>query len=148
MDVYNFSVEDEPYEVIIVSLKKNIAEVQVNGIKYKLNINEMGRLKEVVPMTPIQHESRPVSPEIKKAVEPKKEVGVSGKDISSPMPGYMLKILVSEGDNVEVGDIVAIIEAMKMENQIKSTVEGKVIKIHIKEGDNVLEGAPLVSIRG
>lgn len=67
-------------------------------------------------------------------------------DILSPLPGNMLKILVRQGDTVEKGQIVAIMEAMKMENEIESPLAGKVTKISVNEGDTVLENALIMSI--
>ncbi|WP_420577342.1 acetyl-CoA carboxylase biotin carboxyl carrier protein subunit [Ekhidna sp.] len=66
-------------------------------------------------------------------------------DIKAPMPGSILGISVSEGDEVNEGDPLLVLEAMKMENVIKSPGEGKVSKIHIAEKENVEKNQVLIS---
>jgi biotin carboxyl carrier protein len=66
--------------------------------------------------------------------------------IRSPMPGKIVKILVSEGDTVEVGQTVIIVSAMKMESEFKATVAGVVTKIPVAEGDTVDGNQVLVEI--
>jgi biotin carboxyl carrier protein len=62
------------------------------------------------------------------------------------MPGKILELLVSEGDEVEEHQPVLILEAMKMENELKSQVKGVVSKLHITEGDNVEKNQILLEI--
>ncbi|WP_425390410.1 acetyl-CoA carboxylase biotin carboxyl carrier protein subunit [Ekhidna sp.] len=67
------------------------------------------------------------------------------QDIKAPMPGSILNILVNEGDEVTQGDKLLVLEAMKMENVIKSPGDGKVNKIHISEKENVEKNQVLIS---
>ncbi|WP_421763158.1 acetyl-CoA carboxylase biotin carboxyl carrier protein subunit [Ekhidna sp.] len=67
------------------------------------------------------------------------------KDIKAPMPGSILNILVSEGDEVQQGDKLLVLEAMKMENVIKAPGEGKVSKVHIREKGNVEKNQVLIT---
>ena len=75
------------------------------------------------------------------------DVGSSNKDndVKAPMPGRVLEILVKEGDAVAEGDGLIILEAMKMENIIKSTREGVLKHIQAAEGDSVEKNAVLLS---
>ena len=73
-----------------------------------------------------------------------KSVGTALKDIKAPMPGLVLKMLVKEGDAVKKNDPVLILEAMKMENVIKSPGDGTVKKIHAQEKTAVEKGQLLV----
>ena len=79
------------------------------------------------------------------------KMGLSGlaakkaADIKAPMPGLIHSIDVSEGDSVKKGDQVIILEAMKMENVIKSTAEGIVKKIAVKAGDKVDKNQLLIA---
>ena len=75
------------------------------------------------------------------------DVGNSNKDndVKAPMPGRVLEILVKEGDAVAEGDGLIILEAMKMENIIKSTREGVLKHIQAAEGDSVEKNAVLLS---
>ena len=67
-------------------------------------------------------------------------------EICAPMPGKILKILVNEGDAVEVKQNLVIVEAMKMENTINSSINANVIKINFKEGDIVDTGQPIIEL--
>ncbi|NQZ74792.1 MAG: biotin/lipoyl-binding protein [Ekhidna sp.] len=67
------------------------------------------------------------------------------KEIKAPMPGSILNVLVSEGDNVASGDQLLVLEAMKMENVIKSSGEGTVSKVHVAEKENVEKNQVLIS---
>lgn len=72
--------------------------------------------------------------------------GVSGKDsrVDAPMPGLVLKIHVSPGDAVQRGDSLLVLEAMKMENDIKAHFDGTVSSVHVSTGDAVSKGAILI----
>jgi len=70
----------------------------------------------------------------------------AGGTLTSPMPGKVVKILVAEGDQVEEGQTLLILEAMKMQNEYKSPISGKLTKIFIQEGAAVETGAPMVMV--
>ena len=65
-----------------------------------------------------------------------------------PLPGLVIEVKVAIGDKVAVGDVLLVIETMKMENNIISTVAGTVKEILVSKGDNVGEGIPLIAIEG
>lgn len=75
------------------------------------------------------------------------DVGNSNKDndVKAPMPGRVLEILVKTGSSISEGEGLVVLEAMKMENIIKSTREGVLKQIHINEGDSVEKNAVLLS---
>ena len=66
--------------------------------------------------------------------------------VTAPMPGKVVKCLVTDGDRVKSGQGVVIVEAMKMENELRSAVDGAVKEVRVKEGDNVDAGECLVVI--
>lgn len=72
--------------------------------------------------------------------------GASAGTIKSPMPGKVVKVLVQEGQAVEVGTPIIVVEAMKMENELAAEVAGSVQKIFVAAGDAVEGGAKLVTI--
>lgn len=74
------------------------------------------------------------------------EVEPDGYVVECPMPGTIVKFNIKEGDTVSKGDILLVLEAMKMENDIESEFAGKVYKIYIKEGEIVQAGQPLIKI--
>lgn len=69
-----------------------------------------------------------------------------GKTVKSPLPGVMIAVKVNVGDEVKAGDVVAVLEAMKMENEIQSEYDGTVTAVNVAPGDSVLEGALIVSL--
>ncbi|PHN07086.1 biotin/lipoyl-containing protein [Flavilitoribacter nigricans] len=68
------------------------------------------------------------------------------KDIKAPMPGLVLKIEVAEGQEVQTGDLLVVLEAMKMENVIKAVADGKIKSIHTEEGNAVEKGQLLIEM--
>ena len=73
--------------------------------------------------------------------------GAAGKAlVTSPMPGKVLKLLVAEGEEVQTDQGVIVVEAMKMENELKSAVTGKVKEIFVKEGEVVELGSKLLLV--
>ena len=72
--------------------------------------------------------------------------GPSAGLISSAIPGKIVSVLVSEGDNVDVGSVVIVLEAMKMQNEIKAGIDGRVEKIMCKPGERIEANVPLMEI--
>ena len=68
------------------------------------------------------------------------------QNIESPMTGNVIEVSVSVGDTVAIGDMLIVIESMKMENEIFSEVSGTITEIHVSEDDNVSEEDVLMSI--
>jgi len=66
--------------------------------------------------------------------------------IHSPMTGLVIEVLVSEGDTVSDGDVVVVVESMKMENEVICDVNGAVTAVHVKEDESVSEGDRLVEV--
>jgi len=74
-------------------------------------------------------------------------LGVEGvQEIRTSMPGKIVKVLVAEGDEVQEGDGLVIVEAMKMENEMKSPMDGAITKVGVAEGETVEAGALLVVV--
>lgn len=69
-----------------------------------------------------------------------------GGKLNAPMPGKILKVLVNSGSTVKAGDPVIILEAMKMENELKSPVDGTLIAVHVDEGQSVEKNELLLEI--
>lgn len=70
-----------------------------------------------------------------------------GGVVKAPMPGLVVRVEVSEGQVVEVGEGLVVVEAMKMENELRATVKGVVERVHVKAGDRVEKGAELVTLK-
>ncbi len=69
-----------------------------------------------------------------------------GKAVTAPLPGVIIHLLVAAGQTVQRGDKIAVLEAMKMENDILAPVDGKVLSLSVRQGDPVLEGAIIATI--
>ena len=146
MDIYTLNINNNPYEVKILSIDKEIAEVEVNKVKYTVDVSEMS---DIIPK-----KIKPKPIQIPRTANTIQTPSISSanpipgsNDIVAPMPGQIIKIYISEGDEIKAGDVIIKIESMKMENEIKSTMDGTVKKIHLKEGGAATEGAILVSLR-
>lgn len=74
--------------------------------------------------------------------------GASSGDFSlkSPMPGLIVQVLVKDGDKVSSGDVLVILESMKMQNELKSPLDGIVTQVQVKEGDSVEQKQVLVKV--
>ncbi|MDH3540175.1 MAG: biotin/lipoyl-binding protein [Acidimicrobiia bacterium] len=77
-----------------------------------------------------------------------KAAGDDGGMITAPMQGTIVKVSVKAGDQVKEGDTICILEAMKMENEVKTPVDGEVIDLRIQAGDSVSNGSVLAVVRG
>ena len=66
--------------------------------------------------------------------------------MTSPLPGVIIAVKVNAGDTVKAGQVVAILEAMKMENEIQAEQDGVITSVNVAKGDSVLEGATIVTI--
>ncbi len=73
-----------------------------------------------------------------------KESAQGVREIRSPMPGLVVRVLVGDGEEVESGDGLVVLEAMKMENELKAEADGRIKKIHVATGDAVSKNALLV----
>lgn len=73
--------------------------------------------------------------------------GAGGGVLAAPMPGKVVKLLVAQGEEVQEGQTLLVMEAMKMQNELKSSASGTVAKVHVQEGATVETGSPLVTVK-
>lgn len=83
---------------------------------------------------------------VKEGIEAKAADSGEGTPVKAALPGNVLKVLVSEGDSIAEGDVIAVVEAMKMETEIKSPVSGTVKSVEIEVGNKVQTGQVLVTV--
>ena len=151
MNKYQYKVQGVDYDVEIEEVEGNVAKVNVNGIRFdvelKQPINPTSTLKKVHIEAP-QPVARPaVAPAAPAAPTADKPMAAgTGSAVKAPLPGTVLDIKVNVGDTVKVGDIVLVLEAMKMQNNIESEFEGTVTSIVVKQGESVMEGAVMMTI--
>ena len=138
MKKYNFKINGKEYEVTIGEAEGKILTVNVNGADYQVEL-ENAPVAAPVQAAPVA-QAAPAAP----AAAPKP--AGAGTTVKSPLPGIIISIDVKEGQAVKRGQKVAVIEAMKMENDILAEQDGTVTAIHANKGDSVLEGADIVTI--
>lgn len=145
MKEYKFKINGNDYNVAINSTNGNLADVTVNGVSYQV---EMENAMPAAPaQAPVQN-AAPAAPAAAPAAAsaPAAKPAGAGKTVTSPLPGVIIEVSVKEGDTVAAGQKVAVLEAMKMENEIQAETAGTVTKIHVSKGDSILEGASIVTI--
>ena len=162
---YKYKVNNVEYTVQIASIFGNKAQVFVNGTAYEVEM-EGGAVAAPVAFTPAPapvaapapapaptpvaekpKEEAPATP----APEPSKpqataNVPAGGTPVKAPLPGIINDIKVAVGDQVKNGQVLLILEAMKMENEITAEQDGVISAISVSTGDSVMEGTVLLTI--
>ena len=118
--------------------------ITVNGTSYDVSVEELsgGAAPVAAPVA-----AAPVAAPAPAAAPAAPAAGGAGSvKVSSPMPGKILAVKANVGDSVKKGQVILILEAMKMENNINANKDGKVAEIKVNKGDSVLEGTDLVII--
>lgn len=117
----------------------SIYRIKMNGKTYEMEIDliEEGKPKKSQP-APVA--PKPIIPE---PVAAEKPVEVNPNAITAPMPGSIIQLMVKVGDELAEGDVVLILEAMKMENEVCAPRAGKIKAIFVSEGQAVSADAPL-----
>jgi len=126
------------YQVEIPNPTKSPMTVVVDGVAYEVEVER----EELLAVT---KEAKPETAPSREGAAPARPVVMQGK-VSAPMPGKILDIKVKVGDRVTYGQEVLILEAMKMEQSIRSTEEGVVKRINVSVGQTVAYGAVLVEL--
>ena len=118
--------------------------ITVNGVAYSVSVEETAAGAAPVAAAPV---AAPVAPKAAPAAAPKAAAGAAGAvTVKAPMPGNILDVKVAAGAAVKAGDVLVILEAMKMENEIVAPQDGTVASINVNKGDTVNSGDVLVSM--
>jgi biotin carboxyl carrier protein len=144
MKEYKFKINGNEYRVTIQSVDGQRADVTVNGTNYQVEMEQASAATAAIPTTAsiTIPAASPAAPAANPAAKPAGE----GKAVESPIPGVIVEVSVKVGDVVKAGQKVAVIEAMKMENEIQAPEAGTVTAVIVNKGDSVLEGDPIVKI--
>ena len=118
-------------------------QISVNGQSYDVTVEELEGGAAMPAPAPKPAPAAAPAP----AAEPAKpQAPAGGTTVPSPMPGVIVDVRAQEGQKVEAGDVLVVLEAMKMENEIQSEYDGVVVSVNVSQGDSILEGAPIVTI--
>lgn len=140
MKKFKFTIRGNNYDVHIISIEDQTAEIDVNGTHYQVDIKSEVKSSKT-PRLMRSKAAQNLSPGKLRTSHP-----AGTGTIKAPLPGVILGLKVKVGDTVSVGQTLLIMEAMKMENNIESDADGKVTAIKVKEGDAVLEGDLLIEL--
>lgn len=122
---YSLIVENRSFEVD-VDIWEDEYRVLVDGRSYHIHLVDERRVRLSSSQSGVQLQGR--------------------QEVSVPMPGKVIAVLVGEGEEVEKAQGLAIVEAMKMENEVRSPIAGAVKEVKVKAGDSVEAGAVLVVV--
>ncbi|KPD22973.1 sodium-extruding oxaloacetate decarboxylase subunit alpha [Idiomarina abyssalis] len=117
-------------------------EVEVDGKRYNVKVGPTGKLDSVKSAS---SDEQSKSSETQSDASGESSSG-EGETIKAPLAGNIFKVVAKEGTTVKAGDVVLVLEAMKMETDIKAEKDGKVQSLHVKEGDAVTVGDALVTV--
>ena len=149
MNKYPYKVQAVDYEVEIEEVEGNIAKVNVNGIPFEVELQQpINAAKHPTIVKPKVEAPKPVATAAPTAAAPAQPAAPagSGNPVKAPLPGTITNINVKVGDTIAVGDVVVVLEAMKMQNNIEAEYAGTVTSITVNPGDSVMEGATLLTI--
>ena len=139
MKKYNFEIDGKKFEVEVNLLNSNDAQVKVNDKNFDIKISN--NLSEPKKSEPKKSEPKKSEPKI-----PDQSVQGNPGDLLALMPGKILKVLVSEGQKIKMGEPVIIMESMKMEQTIVSSADGVINSINVKEGETIEVGSVMIVI--
>ena len=144
MKEYKIKINGNNYNVTIDEVEDNVAKVEVNGTPYNVEFEKpISKPKTIsVVNKPAAAPAAGPAPANKPAAAP---AVAGGATVNSPLPGVVLEIKVKDGDKVTKGQVIMVLEAMKMENAIEAPCDGTVT-VKAQKGDSVLEGATLAVI--
>ncbi len=125
-----------------ITLNSRTYEVEVENGKAML----LDEYEAIAPAAPAAAPVAEAAPAAAPAAAAAPAVTGAGEAVSAPMPGTILKVNVTQGQSVKEGEVLCILEAMKMENEILAPKAGSVTQVLVSKGSTVDTGAPLVVI--
>ena len=125
-----------------VEVEPGVFSVLVRGRSFEVRLPAGG------PATSVSVEGRRFSVEVRNPRDAsrgsKSALGSGRQNVVAPMPGKVVRLLVKQGDAVETGQGLAVVEAMKMQNEMKATRSARVLEVRVRDGDTVAAGETLV----
>ncbi len=138
MKDYSFKINGNLYQVNVHKVEQQLAEVEVNGTRYQIELVEQAP----APKTPKLVRGKTPAPSKQAQRLSSRKVA----NVLAPLPGTITELKVKEGDSIKRDQVLLLMEAMKMENQVLAESEGEVKSIKVTEGENVLQGQVLIEL--
>ena len=140
MTSYKFKINGKPYEVSVNGINAGVADVTVNGASYSVEIeNAPASAPAAAPVAQTAGPAPAAAPSSAPAAAP-----AGGKKIVSPLPGVVIDVCIKEGEAVKRGQKLAVLEAMKMENEIMAPHDATVVQVLTDVGTKVDTGTPII----
>ena len=140
MNQYKYTINGNKYEVVVGDITDNIATLTVNGEEFKVEMEKQAEPEKKKPVVRAAAAAADDAPAADKGTVNKANA------VKAPLPGVITDILVEVGQEVQAGDNVIVLEAMKMANNLQAEKSGKVTAICVKVGESVMEDDALVVI--
>ena len=118
--------------------------ITVNGVAYEVEVEEVAAGEASAPVAAAPKAAPKAAAPAAKPAAPKAAPVANGTKVNAPMPGTILDVKVAQGQAVKKGDVLLILEAMKMENEILAPQDGTVAQVAVSKGASVNSGDPLV----
>ncbi len=138
MKTFKVTVDSQTYTVKVEEIADNSNQGAGNAAP-----NPGSQAVAATPKPAPKKETPATEQKQEEAAKPAPSTG-EGYTLKAPMPGSVLEIKVSAGDSVKDGDVLLVLEAMKMENELTASQPGTVSEVLVKKGDSVNSGDPLV----
>ncbi len=143
MKEYKYKINGHEYKVNVGDIENNIAHIEVNGVPYNVELEEEKADKPVIKRVAVSNDAPVAKPAAQK---PAAAAAAGDYVIASPLPGVIKEFHVKEGQQVKASDVVCILEAMKMGNEIHAGKDGVVKSINVAKDESVLEGTTIMII--
>jgi glutaconyl-CoA/methylmalonyl-CoA decarboxylase subunit gamma len=133
------TVNNQTYEVDIEDINARPVIVHVDGVRFEVMPEKQSQASPKKEAVRESYKPNPVP-----VPAPSPNPALSGNSLTSPLPGTVVNLYVKAGDKVEAGQVVLVIEAMKMKNSIRSTYSGTIGEVLVSEGQSVAHKQALI----
>ena len=144
MPEYRVTIGGEEYTVEVPNPRERPVKAIVDGETVEVHVEDAAA--PTAPMTAEPTASAQAAPAPTPTAAPTRAPVTGSGELTAPLPGTVVTIAVAEGDTVEAGQELLVLEAMKMKNPIRAKQGGTVTAVHVNVGDQVQHGAPLLTL--
>ncbi|MDR2963831.1 MAG: biotin/lipoyl-binding protein [Bacteroidales bacterium] len=141
MKTFKFTIDSNKYEVAVQSVEEDVVNLTLNGKNYAVAVE---REKTAAPV--IAPVATPKPAAAAPAAAPQASAPAGAKAVKSPLPGTVLQVKVQAGQSVKRGDVIVVLESMKMENNIMAEKNGVIKSISVTAGQSIMQGDALFEL--